>query len=880
MEKKTIKILASSLTLSTMLSMPMISSTSMAHASQTSASSALTSTETTNSDTENQFEILMQNYKEYLVGNESINSNQVLDIKINKVHSDAANVLKKFLPVDQRVNGEEKLLFSGLPLGTSDSNLNSSYLNLYQMALAAKTLKREGLTGENLYQDEETIAKVIDGLDWLYTNFFKDQEKGYYGNWYNWEIGMPTNITKTMLLLHDEINAAKPELIENYVNSMDLYLRNGKNGDVDLDSRFHTGANLSDITTNRIIQGAITGDDARISKAVENTLTVFKTIDPNNIVNGNTDGFYEDGSFIQHDRVAYTGSYGRVLLGRMIQTMKILDGSQYNPEEILVPTVKNWIYNGFSPIMFEGYNMEIVKGRAVSRSSGSGYGDATSVLEAMVDLTKYLTDDDSIKLKSHLKYIVDKSKAAVSTSSFISYDAIVNFNNIISDSKIIANNGIDSNGHHAFNLMDKTVHLRDSYGFAFSRSSNRIAKYEFMSGENLKPWFQGDGAFYLYLSGRDQRKQFGVNYFATISPYQYPGTTVPEEERKTIPELYGKQWYENTAHPLNFYSSSESQNHYVYFPTGTNTFSGGVKLGKYGAAGMQLGDEVGYQDKQAGLLPDDFVVYKNADANKSAFMFDDEIVLLGSGIKDQLGRKVNTTLDNRMFETTETSTITGETNDNQRLNNPANGDYHLKWINFNTDTPGTQIGYYFPESSAIKVSTNTVTNSLRNIRTPNPDTFVTRNFFTLGMNHGVNPQNSKYAYVILPNFGAEETKEYAENPSIKILANTEAVHGVENTKLGIKGFNFFSGKRTKVSNVTSFNQASILVKTDGDTMTIAVSDPTMSLEKMKLSVEVPNPSVITASEGVKTSVSRKKALIHINSAKSNGKSFEIKLKMN
>lgn len=880
MEKKTMKILASSLTLSTILSMPMISSTSMVHASQTSTTSAISSTETINeTDTLNEFEILMQNYKEYLVGNESINSNSVLDSKLNTVHTNAKKVLVDYLSLDKRVNGEGQQLFTNLPLGTNDSNLATTYLNLYQMALAAKTQKRSGLGGENLYQDQDTINKVIDGLEWLYTNFFEDQKKGYYGNWYQWEIGMPTNITKTMLLLHDEIQATNPQLIDDYVKSMDIYLRNGKNGDVDLNSRFHTGANLSDITTNRIIQGAITGDDARISKAVENTLTVFKTIDPNNIVNGNTDGFYEDGSFIQHDRVAYTGSYGRVLLGRMIQTMKILDGSKYNPKEILVPTVKNWIYNGFSPLMYEGYNMEIVKGRAISRT-GTGYGDATSVLEAMVDLTNYLNDDDSNKLKSHLKYIVSTSKATISTGSFISYEAIVNYNTIKNDPEIEAINGIDSDGHYAFNSMDKTVHLRDSYAFAYSRSSNRIAKYEFMSGENLKPWFQGDGAFYLYLSGRDQRKQFGVNYIATISPYKYPGTTVPEEERKTIPELYGKQWYENTNHPLNFYSSSESQNHYVYFPIGTNTFSGGVKLGKYGVAGIQLGDEIGYQDKQADLLPDDFVVYKNAEANKSAFMFDDEIVLLGSGIKDKLGRKVNTTLDNRMFDTTETSTIAGETYDHQHLNNPANGDYSLKWINFNTNTPGTQIGYYFPETSTINVSTNTVTNSLRNIRTPNADTPVTQKFFTLGRNHGENPHNSKYAYVILPNLGVLETKEYANQPSIKILSNTEDVHAVENTKLSIKGFNFFTDKMTKVSNVTSFNQASILIKTDRDTMTIAVSDPTMNLNKMKLSVEVPNPIVITESEGVKTTVSRKKALIHIDSAKSNGKSFEIKLKIN
>ena len=44
--------------------------------------------------------------------------------------------------------------------------------------------------------------------------------------------------------------------------------------------------------------------------------------------------------------------------------------------------------------------------------------------------------------------------------------------------------------------------------FALARSSDRISKYEYMSGENLMPWFQGDGAHYLYLSGQDQAQTY------------------------------------------------------------------------------------------------------------------------------------------------------------------------------------------------------------------------------------------------------------------------------------------------------------------------------------------------------------------------------------
>lgn len=823
------------------------------------------------------FEKLKESYTQYLVGNEKINKSEQLDSKINNIHKTASNRYNTLLPEEDREVNNKKMLFKNMELGEDLNNLSKSFLYLYEISLATKTYKRENLSGNNFYQDKDVIEDIIDGLEWLYINAFEDQERGYYGNWYQWEIGMPMNITKTLMLLEDEINEINPELINKYIDSMDRYLRNGKNGDVDLESRFHTGANLADITTNRIIQGALLKNEDRIITSVDNLMTVFETIDPNNIINNNTDGFYEDGSFIQHHRVAYTGSYGKILLDRIVQAMRILDGTKYDRKEVLIPTVKDWIYKGFSPVIFEGYMMEIVKGRAIARTA-TGYRDVSTLIEAMVQISNFLDEQESNELQSHLKYIARSIKTDFTTNSFNSLESIVKFHEISNDPNIDPKNALNPEDHYAFNIMDKNVHVRDGYALALSRSSDRISKYEYMNGENLMPWFQGDGAYYLYLSGRNQAESFGSEYFTTVSPYKLPGTTVPIETRKTIPELYGGNfYYENQEHPLKFHASSESQNDYVYFPVGTNNYSGSVKLGQYGLAGIQLGDDIGYKEKEKGNLPDDFVVYKNANANKSYFMFDDEIVLLGSSIKDELNRNIMTTIDNRMFSTDETSNVVGETIDNKVLNNPDNGLYNLNWISFKTNKEGTQIGYYFPEGSQVSLSEEEVTENLRRIRASNPDKNVTKNFFTLGIEHNNTSKNDKYSYVLLPNFNEEETKEYSKNPNIRILENSSNVHGVENTKLNLKGFNFFTDKKKTVDNITSFNKASILVKEENNIITIAVSDPTFSLDKMKLDIQIPDSELIEQSDGVKTSVSRKKALIHIDSRNSYGKTFVIKL---
>ncbi|MBI0379024.1 silent information regulator protein Sir2, partial [Streptomyces albiflaviniger] len=286
-----------------------------------------------------------------------------------KLSSIAATARSRLTAMDRAGQGE---LFQGLALGTSDPNLNTSYQYLYEIALATRT--PDGGAPSGLHGDTGVQRRVIDGLIWLHEHYYGDQSKGYYGNWFTWEIGISTHVSKTLTLLADELAAYRPDLAATYVASMDAYLRNGKDGDVDLDSRFHTGANLADITTNRVLQGAVLGDDTRITKALADQLTILATIDPYELRHGVTDGFYADGSFIQHASVAYTGSYGKGLLTRVVQTVKMLDGTGYTTDDQLVRVVQGWVVDGFAPLIFEGWLMEIVKGRGVSRPA-TGYAD-------------------------------------------------------------------------------------------------------------------------------------------------------------------------------------------------------------------------------------------------------------------------------------------------------------------------------------------------------------------------------------------------------------------------------------------------------------------------------------------------------------------------
>ena len=734
-------------------------------------------------------------------------------------------------------------LFKATPLGSSDPNLKRSFQSLYEIALATRV---PGGPASDLRGNVAVQRRVIDGLVWLHENYYGDQSKGYYGNWFNWEIGISTDVSRTFLLLADEIAAYRPDLVATYAASMDAYLRNGKNGDVDLDSRFHTGANLADITTNRILQGAALNDDARISKALADQLTVFATVDPYDLHHGVTDGYYADGSFLQHASVAYTGSYGKGLLTRVVQTIKILDGTSYARGGELAGVVQGWVANGFAPLIFEGWMMEVVKGRAVSRTT-TGYADVAIVVEAIVDLSGYAAGSDATALQGYVKYVRQTSRSALNPSSFVSPVSIARYADIMADSAIAAKDLNPAERSIAFNAMDRTVHRRPGYAFALARSSARISNYEYMSGENLLPWFQGSGAYYLYLSGQDQTQAFGVDYYTAVSPYRLAGVTAPVENRRSIPELYGTQWYDNAA--LGFTSSSESQNTYVYFPVGTNEHSGGATLGAYGAAGFVQSSDFAYTAKQAGELPDDFVAYRNADSTKSWFLLDDEIVVLAAGVGDSAGRAVTTTIDSRIAAASDAVALTGATNDGTAW--AGAGAASLAWLRYANAGQGTAVGYVFLDQQQATITLDTVTASRRVVRLTNPDTKVTKKVFSVGVEQAAGTPHTSLAYALVPNASEQQLSAYAGGP-LTVLVNTTQAQSVKHTGLGLVAVNVFAEGSHQAERLQIDGPASVIARTTRDGLTsIAVSDPTMRRDTITLIVHGPAMKGLSADEGVR-----------------------------
>jgi hyaluronate lyase len=80
------------------------------------------------------------------------------------------------------------------------------------------------------------------------------------------------------------------------------------------------------------------------------------------------DGFYDDGSFIQHNYISYLGEYGVEMMTPLTIISYSLDESVFRLDEDMKNYQYNWIINSFLPSMFNGGIMDLVRGRSIVRN--------------------------------------------------------------------------------------------------------------------------------------------------------------------------------------------------------------------------------------------------------------------------------------------------------------------------------------------------------------------------------------------------------------------------------------------------------------------------------------------------------------------------------
>jgi hypothetical protein len=726
-----------------------------------------------------------------LNGGDALNATDpIYAAKIATLNNDAQNDWNNLIKTAGRTRLWNDLTISP----TASDTVTPHFTRLKFMAAAYAT------PGAALHRNAALRDDILSALEWLNANHYA-AGRTPYGNWFPWHLAVPLNVVDIFACLHDGITdlTRREALYSAYAAAISHY-QNGP-------SRTYpsSGANLVWQAKIDILLGAATESSSLISlgrdrlsarAGVGNEKNVFAFVTSG-------DGFYTDGSFIQHNIHAYTGGYGLYLLNELAVVLEVLAGTPWTITDPGLENVYAWVENAFDPVMFRGGIMTHTQGREVARSGSTEHGYGHVALAAMARVARFAPPAEATRFRALIKqHLQDDAVRNFLNTATLSAAALVK--PILDDAAIAPR--APRTGLFIFAGMDRVVAQRSSWAYAISMSSKRIAKYECINGENLRGWYLGDGAAYVYNGDLAQHME---GYWPTVDPSRLNGTTIDNRPRTN--------------------AGTSSPN--TIDPRTTKAWVGGSSvLGLYGAAGM---DHEGAQTDLRSKL--------------SWFFFDDEVVHLGAGVTTSASNphRVESVVMNRMIG--HAGYVTSGANGATLT---ANGTARAATLNSTEQLAGIthahlaaplqsafgtgDIGYYFPTPGTLQARREARTASWSLINTGGSTTQFTRHFLSLWFDHGVNPAapGATFAYAVLPNKSAADTAGYAQNPDIEILANTTTVQAVREKRLSLIGANFWNASPAApatVAGITADRPASVTVLTRDGRIHLGVSDPTQEL---------------------------------------------------
>lgn len=715
-------------------------------------------------------------------------------------------------------------LWEDLSDTTNSNNVTKSFERLLEMS------KAYYLLGSKVNGNLELIKDTAYGLEWMMENRYN---KSYYNNWWDWQIGAPQKVTETMILLRDYMTTAK---VNEYVDIISFYVPNardqwqGNTTKPGVIVRQTVGANRLDMCQVMIYKSILEKNSEKLQEASIDVLPELK-------YTTSGDGFYTDGSIIQHGALPYTGTYGAILLSGIGKVNYMLEGTKWSLPEDKVEMIYDVIEDSFEPLMYKGLMMDMVNGRSISRATGQDINNGEGVMKSIV---KYYipaaSKEKADELKSMIKYWITENDAknVLQTTNDLEFKALAT--DIVNDKDVQSRGELV--GHYNFANMDRMVHRREGFVFGTSMYSSRTYMHEGnMNKENLKAFHTADGMTYLY---NGDVEQYSKGFWPTVDPYRLPGTTVDT---------------------LRLKDGAGGKN-----VSGSQSWVGGSSIdGQYGATGMYL-DKSNDKDYDMDL-----------QAKKSWFTFDDEVVALGSGISSTKGRTIETIVENRRLSDLgdETFTIDG----NVDINSMGVSDYkeEVSWAHIKGNKENTDIGYYFPSKANVNLLREHRTGNWKDINGAQADKIEENNYLTMWIDHGVNPELDNYSYVLLPNKSAKEVEYYNTNPNIEILANTENIQAVRENRLKITAINFWEDNQN-IDFVTTDKKSSIMVKEENGKLKVSISDPTMENETIKVTLDKSAQSVIAKDDRINVIECGDKIVLEANVKDLKGKSINIEFK--
>lgn len=658
-------------------------------------------------------------------------------------------------------------LWPDLPLGSVSWNITSSFNRLGTMA-GAYAMPGTGLTG-----DTGLSSAVGTGLDHLTANAYKATGSPY-DNWWDWEIGSPQALLNVVALVYDRLTATR---ISSCLAAVDHHVPDSK---VASYAGTSTGANRVDICRVLALRGVLGKSSAKLTAARNALSPVFPYV-------RSGDGFYVDGSFIQHTWLPYTGSYGAALLAGLANLFALLGGSSWAVTDPNRQIVFDAVERAFAPFLFNGLMMNGQSGRVISRPQDD-HLHGHNIIVSILQLADGASPAERVRWRGLAKGWLRRDYwKPFLTNPSLSVPALARGAGVLADASVPA--APEPVAHKVFGSMDRAVHRRPGWAFAVSMCSARTAFYETGNGENLHGWHTNSGMTYWW-GDTWGNGQYSDAFWPTVDPYRLPGITV---SRKTLADAAGGAW--GASRPA-------------------ATWVGGATDGQFAALGQ---DTRGLQS--------------TLRARKAWFCLGDSVVCLGAGIASTDGTNVESTVDNRNLgggAGNQAFTVDG-------VAQPATPGWSATLAGARWAHLAGFGGYVFPGGATVKASRPPRTGAWRDINTGGSTTAITRTYLTMWFDHGVNPTGGAYSYILLPGADAATTSARAASPQVSILANNASVQAIADSATGITAANFYTAGTAGPITVTA--PCSVLIRETGNLLRVAVADPTRASTTITITVD-------------------------------------------
>ena len=711
-------------------------------------------------------------------------------------------------------NQDRTFLIEGYENMGDGVHVMRTYENIKNIAKAYAT------PNTKYYKNPEIKKELIEYLDWLYDNAYHEGLPEN-GNWWQWELGIPKHLNDIMVLLYDDVpyeKRMKYLKASQYFQPFAEYsgVSPSASYSTSPDKRISTGGNRIDTSIISFLRGVLMEDKVQVIDGAKAVADVGEYVTTR-------DGFYKDGSFIQHGNVAYNGTYASVLFDGLGSVLWLATGTQFEVKDERIDNVYESILNGYKYLFINGGINDSVSGRATSRDNSSDISRGKDLLTSLSLLSIGAGKEYQDEIKSLIKTV------ALENNSYSTIDKISNkiakaiIRDIINDDSIKT---LKVEGTKVYGAMDRAVSINEKGGkFVLSMHSSRIANYETMNNENVKGWYIGDGMTYVY--GTDS--ETFTEYWPTVDRYHLPGVTNSLRERG---DKSGERRGQTTS----------------------KAWVGGSCNGKEAFVGM---DMISWN--------------KATEMRKSYFMTDDGAILIAASNINSKDGEVHTTIDNRIIKDGKIILNGKEIKEDTVIENPQNIS-----LNFNENYKGENIGYKIVYAPQLNLKKETRTGSWKNIGGTSTEE-ITKDYFTAYINHGKNPKKSGFAYIILPMYTQEEVDNY-DVSRFEIVKLDKEAHIIKDKKSGVTGINFWKDSPTKELGIKAYSTLSVLLKENDEFLELWVSDPTqLASYKSVLEVDGKYEVIESSTENIQATTSEEKIKIKID-LRNNGTSEYIKLK--